>query len=134
MSSKKSGRTPIALNQKQIKNLWKTNITDYTDENPTKKRHIFNKPLSSTKGKIVIDESTWIDFDFSKDVATKVHHKNESNIPKDIFQLSKYPTLRAIKSEMPDQNDENLKDMDLFLIKDIKEGVLWRNSCFEFYS
>jgi len=137
MSSKRSNNAKsrlVSLNQKQMKNLWKTNVADYTSDAPVKKMRIFNKPNYSTKGRIVVDSGTWIEYDYSKDVGTKVHHKNETNIPRDVFHLPKYPVLRAIRSELPDSNDEDLKDMDLFLIKDIKEGVLWKNNEFEFHS
>ena len=112
----------VSLDQKQMKDLWNS------DHN---KVRVFKG--SSNQGKIMIDQNTWVEYDYSKDVATKVKTRNESKIQKDVFILPKYPILRTIRSELPDNTTESLKDMDLFIIKDIRECVLWNNNEFEFF-
>jgi hypothetical protein len=133
----KRNKKPHPVDQKNLTNLWNANSSEYGNDQTTKSKkvRIFNKQTTSN-GRIVLDENTWIDFDYANEAPTKVHHKNESNIPKDTFILPKYPTLRGIISSLPDTESkyvkEELNDMDFFIVKGINEAVIWKNKNFEF--
>lgn len=106
-----------------------------TSDKQEKKVKIFNQHATSLKGKIKLDSDTYIEYDYSMEYPiTKLHKKsNEDTVAKDTFELPRYPTLKEIVSEIPKNNDEALKEMDLFLMRDMNEALLWRSKEFEFH-
>lgn len=113
------------LSDSQLKSLWTTNNKN---PQPVKKLRTFNHSNNNTHGKIIIDKHTYVEYDYSKDLPVTLIKKNEhTHAKKDIFTLSKYPILKSIQTDIPHKTD-TLKDMDLFLIKDINQAVLWKNN------
>lgn len=117
---------------------WKNKISkNGSTDNKEKKVRIFNQYSSSSKGRIRLDAETWINYDYGRDYPViKLHKKGggEEKQKKEEFSLPKYPTLHSIIEEtVPKVEEDQLREMDLFLIKDLNQGLVWKNHNFEFY-
>jgi hypothetical protein len=124
----------IPANQNKLKSMWKAQKSEYIQSTPTKTYRKFNQTTASAKNKIILNRDTWIERDYNPKGNSDTHRlvkKDEKEFTKDTFKLPTYPILRLITNEMPD-NDENLKDMDTYLIKSIHEIGIWNNQQFEF--
>lgn len=116
------------VNRNQLKKIWNNKTTDVPVDNVERKVHIFNNITYQTKGKIIIDKNTWVDYDYSKEKPTELQFNNI--VDKETFKLPKYPTLRGIRQDLPETT--TLKDMDFYIIRDINEAILLKNNEFHF--
>lgn len=123
-------RTQKPMSGKQLKSMWNQQM-----ERPKPKVRVFNQYVSNMKGKIKIDNNTYINYDYSGDYPkTSVQVKDQNNhIDRDKFEMPCYPKLKNVITEIP-KNTKNLKEMDLFLMKDLDEALLWKGKEFEFHS
>jgi len=129
VNSKK--KRPVATTV-QLKQMWRKD-----DPKPKAERvkRTFNNQSFNPKGKIMIDKNTWIDYNYQGDYPVHRISKADPNdhISKDNFELPKYPTLKSIVSKIP--KDENkLKKMDLFIIRDVYDSLIWNGEEFELYT
>jgi len=114
------------LNDTQIKALWANK--------PVKKLRTFNHSNNNMHGKIVIDKHTVVEYDYSKDnPVTNIKKLNSTtDQSKNSFVIPKYPILKAIVEEIPKNNDN--KEMELYLVKDMNQAVIWKNNEFEYHT
>ena len=125
--SQRSRRRPVT--SKQLVEVWNQERVK-----PDKKVRVFNQHSNSLKGKIKISNNVHINYDYSGEYPRTVIHKKDklNHIDKDKFELTSYPKLKTIITEIP--KSKNQSDMDLFLMRDIDEALLWKNNEFEFHS
>lgn len=116
-----------SYHNQQLKDVW--------NQRSEKKLRVFNQQSNNIKGKIKIDGCTFVEYDYSGDQSKTVLRKKDqfNHIDKDKFELPKYPVLRKIVTEIP-KNTDYLHEMDLFLMKDLDEALLWKNQRFEFHT
>lgn len=119
-----------AHNNRQLKSVW-----NQQNPKPERQLRVFNRSGGNLKGKIKLDDRTFINYDYSSETQkTKLRKKDsDDHIDRDIFKLSKFPTLQKIISEIPATSNQ-LNQMDLFLMKDLGEALLWKNKEFEFHN
>jgi len=135
-------RSRIRKRQPKLSNSqlasWKNKISKKGgSELKEKKVRTFNHYSHSNKGRIRLDPDTWINYDYGREYPViKLHKKGkgEEEKKKDEFTLGKYPTLHSIIEETtPKVDQDQLREMDLFIIRDLNQGLLWKNKNFEFH-
>lgn len=101
---------------------------------PEKKVRHFNQSSDALQGKIILNHETWVEYNYevqppNLNLKTSKTDEKSNNQSTQLF-LGKYPILRKIVNQIP--KEESSREMDLYVIRDLPETVLWRNGNFEF--
>lgn len=124
-------RRVTAVSKQKLKSTWKKEM-EKKQEPVNRVLRTYNKFASHTpKGRIMIDKNTWIDYNYQGDFPVHKVSKTDKHISRDNFDLPKYPVLKSIVRKVP-QSTENLKEMDLFLIEDTMDAIIWNGEEFEY--
>lgn len=106
----------------------------WTQAPPLKKIRHFNQQTNSMQGKISLNHETWVEYDYGvhpPNLTLKTKNQKDKNQESSKLFLGKYPTLRKIVTEIP-KHETHAREMDLYIIWDMEETLLWKNGSFEF--
>ena len=120
-----------ALNDMQLKAAWMNKPMN----KPVKKLRTFNQTSNSMHGKIVIDKNTVIEYDYTKETpVTNIKKLDKTKDQRETFIIPKYPILKSIVNEIPNGTNDNTKEMELYLVRDLNQAVIWKNNEFEYHT
>lgn len=121
------------LNETQIKAVWNGNKRGGQEQTqPVRKLRTFNHSNSGMQGKIVIDKHTIVEYDYSKEMPVTNIKKMDQPSQKDTFIIPKYPVLKGIVNDIPKKMEG--KEMEMYIVKDMNQVVLWKNNEFQYYT
>tara|TARA_R100001163_G_C5027204_1_gene168439 strand:+ start:121 stop:543 length:423 start_codon:yes stop_codon:yes gene_type:complete len=137
----RSRRIKRPLTAEELKKNWKVkkiNSDLQSESQSDKKVRTYNQHSYGQKGKIKLDPTTWVEYDYTGDQPTTKIKKtdgSDGNVNKiDSFKLPKYPTLHSIVYKSPHTINEKMQQMDLYLIKNSDQAIMFKNGELEFYS